>query len=90
MRCILSLCVLLTSLPAAAWAADPPKPNLVIVLMDDMGYGDITPVSPPSASLPWMEAVFGQFYLAVVVATLVAMRMGPRRKETPPPPPETR
>ncbi len=27
-------------------AADPPKPNLVIILMDDMGYGDIGPFNP--------------------------------------------
>src|SRR5271167_4000274 len=30
-------------------AADSPsKPNLVIILMDDMGYGDITPFNPQS------------------------------------------
>src|ERR1017187_5913278 len=29
--------------PASAQAADPPKPNFVVILIDDMGYGDIGP-----------------------------------------------
>lgn len=39
------------------------------------GYGDITPVWPGVASLTWMEAMFGQFYLAVVVAELIGLKM---------------
>src|SRR4051812_32909824 len=32
---------------AAAYAADGPvKPNIVFILMDDMGYGDIAPFNP--------------------------------------------
>ena len=31
---------------AATRAADPPKPNLVFFLMDDMGYGDVHPFNP--------------------------------------------
>ena len=49
-----------------------------LVTLTSMGYGDITPVAPAAASLTWMEAVFGQFYLAVVVAQLVGMRLAPR------------
>jgi len=49
-----------------------------IVTLTTMGYGDITPVVPTTATLAWIEAVFGQFYLAVVVAQLVGMRMRPK------------
>jgi voltage-gated potassium channel len=38
-------------------------------------YGDITPIRPAVASLTWLEAMFGQFYLAVVVAQLVGLKM---------------
>jgi voltage-gated potassium channel len=49
-----------------------------LVTLTTMGYGDITPVSPGAASLSWLEAVFGQFYMAVVVAQLVGLRIGQR------------
>jgi hypothetical protein len=54
-----------------------------LVTLTSMGYGDITPVAPAAASLTWMEAVFGQFYLAVVVAQLVGMRLAPRQATAP-------
>ena len=38
---------LLVLLATGVHAADAPaKPNLVIILMDDMGYGDIAPFNP--------------------------------------------
>ena len=40
------------------------------------GFGDITPVNPVVATLSWLEAGFGQFYIAVVVAQLVGMAYG--------------
>jgi len=40
-----------------------------------VGYGDITPVNPACLALTWLEAVFGQFYVAVVVAQLVGLRL---------------
>lgn len=45
------------------------------VTLSTIGYGDVTPVRGPAASLAWLEAVFGQFYVAVVVAQLVAVRL---------------
>jgi Ion channel len=57
-----------------------------LVTLTSMGYGDITPVAPMAATLTWIEAVFGQFYIAVVVAQLVGMRVSPRAHETPSPP----
>ncbi len=41
------------------------------VTMTTLGYGDITPVSATSRTLAHMQAVFGQFYLAILVAGLV-------------------
>ena len=38
-----------------------------------VGYGDITPASPAARSLAWMEAITGQFYVAVIVAALVTL-----------------
>lgn len=46
-----------------------------IVTLTTMGYGDITPVRAPSTAFAVLEAVFGQFYIAVVVAQLVGARM---------------
>src|SRR5262249_16942148 len=38
------------------------------VTLTTVGYGDISPVSPATRTLAWMEAITGQFYLAVIVA----------------------
>jgi voltage-gated potassium channel len=46
-----------------------------VVTLTTMGYGDVAPVRAPAMTLSWMEAVFGQFYIAVVVAQLVAVRL---------------
>lgn len=52
MRNVLSTIVVLTLLAITLLAAplhaadDPVKPNLVLILMDDMGYGDIGPFNP--------------------------------------------
>ena len=42
--CALTAAMLLST-PLHA-ADDPVKPNLVLILMDDMGYGDIGPFNP--------------------------------------------
>lgn len=36
-----------------------------------VGYGDVTPLSPAARTCAWLEALTGQFYLAVLVAGLV-------------------
>lgn len=46
-----------------------------VVTLATMGYGDITPVRPPATALAMLEAIFGQFYVAVVVAQLVGLRL---------------
>ena len=53
------------------------------VTMTTVGYGDITPVSPPARTLAWLEAMMGQFYIAVLVAFLVGIRIsqGPAQRD---------
>ena len=46
-----------------------------LVTLTTMGYGDITPVRAPATTLALLEAVFGQFYIAVLVAQLVGLRL---------------
>ncbi len=57
---------------------------LSLVTLTSLGYGEITPLLPWAQTLTWMESIFGQFYLAVVVAQLVGMRMAPKPHEAPP------
>jgi voltage-gated potassium channel len=40
-----------------------------------VGYGDITTTAPASNNLVWLEVMCGQFYLAVVVATIVGIKI---------------
>lgn len=42
------------------------------VTMTTLGYGDITPRGSLTRSVTWMQAVVGQFYVAVVIAWLVS------------------
>jgi voltage-gated potassium channel len=46
-----------------------------VMTLTGLGYTDITPTGSPSYSLSWLESVFGQFYIAVVVAQLVGLRL---------------
>ncbi len=46
-----------------------------LMTLTTLGYGDITPIRPPATSLTLIEAVFGQFYIAVIVAQLVGLRL---------------
>jgi len=45
-RTLIVLAALVALAAGPAWAADNLRPNFVIILMDDMGYGDITPFNP--------------------------------------------
>ena len=49
------------------------------------GSGELVPVRPPATVLTTLEAVFGQFYLAIVVASLVGARLSqaPQRNSSP-------
>jgi len=45
-----------------------------------VGYGDITPISPTTRTFAWIEAITGQFYLAIIVAGLVSMLVARTRQ----------
>jgi hypothetical protein len=45
------------------------------VTQTTLGYGDITPATPPARSLSYMEAAIGQLYVAVLVARLVGVHI---------------
>lgn len=55
---------------AADW--DPDFIYYSFVTLTTLGYGDILPVSFFARSLAYMEAVVGQFYIAILVAGLVS------------------
>jgi hypothetical protein len=44
-----------------------------LVTLATVGYGDILPVTNTARMLAMFQAVFGQFYIAVVVALFVGM-----------------
>jgi len=43
--------------------------------LSTLGYGDITPVSQTARTFCWMEALFGQLYLSILVARLVGLHI---------------
>ncbi len=53
------------------------------VTLTTIGYGDIIPVRLQAGTLAWVEAMVGQFYIAVFVAGLVGLRVaqGPFGRE---------
>ncbi len=40
-----------------------------------LGYGDIAPATPPAQLISSLEAIAGQFYLAILVARLIGMHL---------------
>lgn len=51
------------------------------VSLSTMGFGDITPASPLSRYFTYMEGILGQFYLAVLVASLVGAAVSQRAQK---------
>ena len=49
------------------------------ITMSTLGYGDISPITPHGMTVTYIEAIFGQMYLAILVARLVAMYIRNRR-----------
>lgn len=52
------------------------------VTLTTLGYGDVTPVQPVGRTLAYLEALAGQFYMALTIARIVgiyvARRTSPR------------
>lgn len=51
------------------------------VTFSTLGYGDVVPVKAVARSVAAMAAVTGQFYIAIIVARLVAAHVSARRDE---------
>ena len=51
------------------------------VSLASLGYGEITPVFPPARFLAYMEAITGQFYMAILVASLIGARISKQNIE---------
>jgi hypothetical protein len=47
-----------------------------------VGSGEVVPILPPAIMLTTLEAVFGQFYIAVVVAQLVGAKLSQARQRS--------
>ena len=47
-----------------------------VIPLPTVGYGDIVPASATARWLVWLEAVFGQFYMAVFVSRLIGLQAG--------------
>jgi hypothetical protein len=45
------------------------------VTLTTLGYGDMSPAHPLARMLAQIQAVFGQFYIAILIATLVGIRI---------------
>jgi voltage-gated potassium channel len=45
------------------------------VTLTTLGYGDIIPVAPIARFLVFMEAIVGAFYMAILVASLIGIRI---------------
>jgi len=51
------------------------------VTMTTLGYGDLLPLSATARALAYIQAVFGQFYIAILVAGLVSGYISKRQIE---------
>jgi voltage-gated potassium channel len=45
------------------------------VTLTTVGYGDISPITPLARFLVYMEAIVGVFYMAILVASLIGIRV---------------
>ena len=54
------------------------------VTLTTVGYGDITPLTPSARMLSILEGICGQFYMAVVVGSLIGLKLAQAKSVTPP------
>lgn len=52
------------------------------VTITTLGYGDISPVLPLARFLVYMEAIVGVFYMAILVASLIGVRLSDHSMHT--------
>jgi len=72
-----------TGLEELAATTDPVSYFLYFsfITLSTLGYGDISPLTPYGMTVSYLEAIFGQLYLAILVARLVAMYIGTRKED---------
>ena len=79
--CTLALSGVLFCLPASTQTADLPKPNFVVILIDDLGYGDIGPFNSKLNRTPNLDRMATEgmkltsFYAATVCTPSRAQMM---------------
>jgi hypothetical protein len=67
--------------PEIRWQLDDPLLRRALftyvsfATMTSLGYNDVTAVAPLANTLTWLEAMSAQFYLAVVIAQIVGMKL---------------
>jgi hypothetical protein len=67
--------------PAVAWQLAQPHSRRFLfnffsfVTISSLGTGQLSPVSPLASWVVCLEAIFGQFYVAVVVAQMVGLKL---------------
>src|SRR3954470_12657692 len=72
----------------AASRLDPARTHAVLTYfsvstLTTVGYGDVTPATGVTRGLANVEAIVGQFYLAVVIADLIGERVGSQLAASP-------
>jgi hypothetical protein len=70
--------------PGSFHIEDPDLSHFIyysFITLSTLGYGDITPLSPPARALSYVEAITGQLYLTVLVARLVGLHIAHHKKE---------
>ena len=70
-------------IPTASPGWDSEWVYFSFVTMTTLGYGDILPVSAAARTLAWLQAVVGQFYIAMLVAGLVGAYISDRQNKVP-------
>ena len=67
--------------PEIRWQLDDPLLRRALftyvsfATLTGLGYNDVTAVAPLANTLTWLEAMSAQFYLAVVIAQIVGMKL---------------
>ena len=70
-------------LPQAGWLENfADATYFSFVTITTLGYGDISPVLPLARFLVYMEAIVGVFYMAILVASLIGVRLSDRSMST--------
>jgi hypothetical protein len=69
--------------PMASGMTLPDGIYFSFVTLATLGYGDIAPATPIARGIAVFEAVFGQLYLAVMVARLVSLRIAEETRDAP-------